>query len=88
MPNKITAAEAAVAKQRRFKQRMYDQGYKQRIIWVKRDEENDSSKYPGLLNRRLFLSALDEFTAKFSKTKLSRLYNAILAFIKGGAWEK
>jgi hypothetical protein len=80
--NSETSANSA-QRQREFRQRMYDQGYKQKIIWVKRDELKSTGS--GVMDSRLFNSRLDELTTDYSKTKLSRLYHAILSFVKEGA---
>jgi hypothetical protein len=82
MQEKLTASQASAKRVREFKKRMYDQGYKQKVIWVKRDD----SKTIGLIDRKLFMSKLDELSADFTKIKLNRLYHAVLSFVKGGNW--
>ncbi|GHV81479.1 hypothetical protein AGMMS49991_00370 [Spirochaetia bacterium] len=75
-----SASSGNTARQREFRQRMYDQGYMQKIIWVKREEVKATAS--GGMDLRLFLARLNELTADYTRTKLSRLYHSILDFVK------
>jgi hypothetical protein len=77
---KVPAPSKNAESQREYKQRMYDQGYKQKVIWVKREEKKKASS--GTIDRTLFLSRLDELTATLTKSQLSRLFHSILTFVK------
>jgi hypothetical protein len=67
-------------KQRRFKEKMYEAGFKQTIIWVKRKE----AKYVEMKNRD-FMKRLETFISGWDDRDISELYNL---FIKIAAAKK
>jgi hypothetical protein len=64
--------------QEAYRERMYAAGYKQIRLWVPRDSEGKDVK----TDRRAFIARLDELTAGWSRTRLARLFNELLAVIK------
>jgi hypothetical protein len=67
-------------KQRRFKEKMYEAGFKQTIIWVKRKE----AKYVEMKNKD-FMKGLGTFISVWDDRDISKLYNL---FIKIAAEKK
>ena len=64
--------------QRAFKERMYEAGYKQKIIWVPRETEGKKAK----LERNAFILRLEALTAGWTKTKLNKFFSEVLKIIK------
>jgi len=65
-------------KQAAYRERMYEAGYKQILIWVPRDSENKAVK----MDRKDFMYKLEELTAGWSRAKLSRTFTEFLNIIK------
>ncbi|MDR2661843.1 MAG: hypothetical protein LBC31_02465 [Treponema sp.] len=65
-------------KQEAYRNRKYAEGYKQVRLWVPRDSEGKDVKEV----RRVFIARLDELTAGWSKTRISKLCKELLALIK------
>ena len=63
--------------QEAYRERMYAAGYKQVRLWVPRNSEGKEVK----LERQAFLNKLEELTAGWSKTKLSRFFAGVLKII-------
>jgi G:T-mismatch repair DNA endonuclease (very short patch repair protein) len=63
-------------RQREFKERMYEAGYKQKIVWVLRNPEEEKK-----LNRSAFLKRFDKLTSGWSAGSLSELCNNILSMV-------
>lgn len=61
--------------QRRFKERMYNAGFKQIQVWIHRKPEPTRLK----MDRASFISKLDKLTAGWTETSLSCLF---ILFIK------
>jgi hypothetical protein len=68
-------------KQRRFKEKMYEAGFKQSVIWVNRKE----AKYAVKMRQSEFMKRLKNLTSGWSNGDLSELYNL---FIKIAAAKK
>ena len=60
-----------VEKQRKFKEKMYEAGFKQIIIWVNRKEV----KYIKKMKRDVFMKRLEKITSGWDEGDLSKLYN-------------
>jgi hypothetical protein len=58
-------------KQRRFRQRMYDKGFVQKIIWVERERLSK-------INEEVFFARIREITVELSKTAEASLYKKLL----------
>jgi len=61
-------------KQRRFKEKMYDAGFKQTIVWVKRKE----AKYVRKMKHDGFMKRLGKITSGWNDVDLSELYNLFI----------
>ena len=61
-----------------YRAKMYEAGYKQKIVWVPMYSEGKKEK----LERRMFLSRLEALTAGWSKTKLSNFFSRVLKLVK------
>jgi hypothetical protein len=73
---KRTNAEIQAA----FKARMYAAGYKQKQIWVLREEPGPESS--GAMDRNGFIRKMDELTAGWGKAKLSKLFRKLAETIE------
>jgi hypothetical protein len=71
-------------RQTAFKKRMYEAGYKQKQVWVPRDEE-ESKKIK--MSWKAFIRKLEELTAGWSQTRLSGLFERLLKAVKSEARE-
>jgi hypothetical protein len=67
--------------QRQHKEKMYDAGFKQRVIWVKRDEADT----PSVLNLDSFLKAFRRLVRNIPKEKRQRLFKDILSMAEYAA---
>jgi hypothetical protein len=65
--------------QRKFKERLYARGYRQTIVWVKRDEERDKRRR---IDRLDFILQMDEIARKVPPGKVSGLYKKTLRFVE------
>ena len=65
-------------RQSQYRDRMYSAGYKQKRVWVPRDSEGKAVS----MERRLFIARLDELTAGWSKSKISKFLSSILKIMK------
>jgi hypothetical protein len=65
-------------RQRAFKQRMLEKGYRRKQVWVLGEDVKKNVK----MSKEAFLRKLDELTAGFSDTKLSKIYRDIIALVK------
>jgi hypothetical protein len=63
-----------------FKARMYAAGYKQKQVWVLRDDPGPESR--GAMDRNGFIRKVDELTAGWGKAKLSKLFRKLVETIK------
>jgi hypothetical protein len=61
---------------RRFRERMYKAGYRQKQIWVKDDKGLPAGKLA--MDRKLFDRLLTGVTAELTKTELSKLLKELL----------
>jgi hypothetical protein len=61
--------------QREHKERMYSAGFKQRVVWVKRDEDDTAA----ITDLKSFLSEFRQMVKVIPKEKRSRLFRDILA---------
>ena len=66
-------------KQRRFKDRMYKAGFKQMILWVKRE----GRKKPAKMTKAEFVKNLKKLTAGWDEGSLPQLYSLLIKIIKG-----
>ena len=66
-----------------YKARMYAAGFKQKMVWVPRDNDEKEST----LDRGAFIRKLDELTADWSAAKLSKLFGDLLKIVKAKAKE-
>ena len=66
-------------KQRRFKEKMYEAGFKQMILWVKRKETRQTAK----MTRREFVKSLNKLTYGWDEGSLTRLYCLLIKVAKG-----
>jgi hypothetical protein len=60
-------------RQEKFKKRMYDAGFKQKVVWIPRKSEKASVK----MLRKAFTGKLEELTASWPRAKLTRLFNEL-----------
>jgi len=65
-------------KQEAYRERMYAAGYKQIRLWVPRGSEGKAVK----MDRQAFIHKLNELTAGWSRTKLSKIFKELLLIIK------
>jgi hypothetical protein len=68
---------------------MYAAGYKQKQIWVLRDDPGPDGKTA--MDRNGFIRKLDELTAGWGKAKLSKLFKKLVKTVeleKGAAVKK
>jgi hypothetical protein len=63
-----------IERQRNFRKKMYEAGFKQFFVWVKRKE----AKYIKNLKRDIFMKRLDRITSGWNDKELSELYNLII----------
>jgi hypothetical protein len=66
-------------KQRRFKEKMYEAGFKQKFLWIKRKE----GRQPVKMTQAEFLRNLNKITAGWDKGRLTRLYCLFIEIAKG-----
>jgi hypothetical protein len=64
--------------QRRFKERMYNAGFKQVQIWMQRKPEQNRLK----MDRASFIVKLDKLTAGWTETTLSRLFILLIKIVE------
>jgi hypothetical protein len=64
-------------KQKAYKERMYEAGYKQKMVWVMRNPEKEEC-----VTRPVFMRKLDGLTKGWSAGRLSSLFNTILSMVK------
>ena len=64
--------------QRAFKERMYNAGYKQKIVWIPRETEGKKAK----MERKTFMLRLETLTAGWTKAKLNKFLGEVLKIIK------
>lgn len=67
--------------QRQFKKKMYEAGFKQQVVWVKRDEAGASSS----LSLNSFLSAFRRLVRNIPKEKHQKLFKDILSITEYAA---
>jgi hypothetical protein len=60
-------------KQRRFKEKMYEAGFKQTVVWVKRKEVKAVQ-----MKQSGFMKRLEKITAGWNGGDLSELYNLFI----------
>ena len=65
-------------KQRRYKQRMYEAGFKQFQVWVKRDEPKGAKT-----NLETFAKKMKKLTTGWSEEELSTLLHLLLKITEG-----
>jgi hypothetical protein len=65
-------------RQRAFKAKMYEAGFKQVQVWVQRNQEQNNR--PVKMDRNTFIRKLDELTAGMTKTGRSKLYSELIKF--------
>ena len=65
--------------QRRFKEKMYRAGFKQKILWVKRKEAKNMAK----ITHTEFARSLKKLTAGWDGDSLSQLYSLLLKIARG-----
>ena len=70
-------AKTRKERQKEYRDRLYDAGYKQMLIWVPRESEGKAVK----LERKMFIKRIESLTAGWSKTKLSRFFKDVLSYI-------
>jgi len=61
-------------KQRKFKEKMYEAGFKQIVIWVKRKE----ARYVVKMKHSVFMKRLEKLTSGWNDGDLSGLYNLFI----------
>jgi hypothetical protein len=64
-------------RQREYKEKLYAQGYKQKIFWVLRKESDLK------MGKSEFLKKLERLTKKLSKEEVSRLYADFISILRG-----
>jgi hypothetical protein len=64
-------------RQKAFKDRMYEAGYKQKIVWVLRDPDEGTR-----ISRETFLKRFGKLTAGWSGKSLSGLFRLILSMLE------
>lgn len=62
--------------QKAFRERMYAQGFTQKVIWVKRD---DAPKGKSQMGRQDFIREMDFLTVSLSAKERSKIYKKTLA---------
>ena len=65
-------------RQRRFKAKMYERGFKQVLLWVKRKEPKRAVK----MSQGEFVNNLKKLTAGWDGDDLSQLYGLLIKIIK------
>ena len=65
--------------QRKFKEKMYNAGFQQKIVWVKKDQER---KRFGL-SKEVFFLKLEKLLFGFSKPEQGKLFNLVIKIIEG-----
>jgi len=75
--NNIAMAKTRKERQKDYRERLYEAGYKQMLIWVPRESEGKNIK----MDRKMFLKRIEAMTAGWSRTKLSRLLRDALQYI-------
>ena len=71
-------AQTNTEHQRRFKERMYNAGFKQMQIWIHRKPEPNRLK----MDRASFILKLDKLTAGWTETSLSRLFILLIKIVE------
>jgi hypothetical protein len=69
--------------QREHKERMYSAGFKQRVVWIKRDDDDAATT----TDMKSFLSAFRQMVKVIPKEKRSRLFRDILSITEYTAWQ-
>jgi hypothetical protein len=64
-------------RQKAYRDKMYESGYKQVQIWVPRESEGKKVK----IERRMFAKQIDSLTVGWGKTRLSRLFKDVLNYV-------
>jgi hypothetical protein len=64
--------------QERYRERMYEKGYKQKRIWVPRESEGKAEQ----MKREAFVLRLEELTAGWSERRLSALFKKLLEYVE------
>ena len=64
--------------QRKFKEKMYNAGFKQKIIWVERKEPKRAPK----INMSKFISKVKKLTSNWDEEKRSELFNLLIKITK------
>jgi len=67
-------------KQARFRERMKEKGFQQKLVWVRVNDAKTPST--NKWDKHSFKCKLDEITVGLNQTKLSRLYARLLKFAK------
>ena len=70
-------------KQSAYKARIYAAGFKQKVVWVPRENGGKERK----IDRGAFIRKLEELTADWSAAKLSKLFGDLLKIVKAKAKE-
>ena len=66
-------------RQRRFKEKMYKAGFKQMILWVKRE----GAKKPAKMTQAEFFKRLKKLTDGWDGESLPHLYSLLIKITKG-----
>ena len=64
--------------QRRFKSRMYEAGFRQKIVWVKTDPE----KKERIMDRDKFIERMTKLTSGWKRENLSKIFNLFIKIIE------
>jgi hypothetical protein len=80
---KKSKKEANTERQRLFKEKMYNAGLKQRIVWVKRDTENAAHA----TDVKSFIAALQEHLKYIPKEQRAKLFEDLLSMSEYAAWK-
>ena len=65
-------------KQRRFKEKMYNAGLKQAVLWVKREERK-----PAKMTQAGFNKKMKRLTAGWDEESIQQLYSLLIKIIRG-----
>ncbi|MDR1909469.1 MAG: hypothetical protein LBQ35_06105 [Spirochaetaceae bacterium] len=71
-------ATSSAERQRAFKQRMYDAGYKQTIVWALREPEKKGPR----MDKGAFLRKLERLTGQYTAEEQGRLYGELIRYIE------
>jgi hypothetical protein len=75
---KNMAAGSSTERGRAFRERMYAAGYKNRMIWVKKEKSKSDVK----ITHRDFLGRLGELTEGMTDRQMSALYGELLVSVR------